>query len=292
MESIRTSSLFHYPQKLNTLKKILAQGFKPNYCKENFFHSVKPDLIVGIPMVSFCDIPLTRITNFREKYGKYAIGLSKEWGLNNGLNPVLYATPNSFVLNSLREVDEIRKQKEDILKKRMSTSGYQLITNNQNFNALPLKFGDTNYEDILNSFMDNVHLFQVRSTLFGFTKPYIGKRGDEDQNNYEENEWRFVIGECALTKIDWLWGEDAYKNWRGDTKLKPKPPKPESKFQPLKFAVEDINFIILSDDNQILKMIKFIEGLNEFGGNIITNDSQKSILISKIISMDRINKDF
>lgn len=292
MDSLRTSSLFHYPQKLDTLKKILAQGFKSNYCKETFTILDNPDLIVGIPMVSFCDIPLTRITNFREKYGKYAIGLSKEWGLKNGINPVFYATPNSFVLNGLREVDEIRKQKEDILNKWMSTSDYPLTTNNQNFIARPLKMSDPDCENILNSFIDNVDLFKVRSTLFGFTKSYIGKRGDEDQNNYEENEWRFVISESALTKIDWLWGEDAYENWRGDTKLKPKPPKPKSKFPPLTFDIDDVNFIILRNDKQIPSMIKYIDGLGECGGNIIADKSQKSILISKIISMDRINKDF
>jgi hypothetical protein len=288
MDSLRTTSLFHYPQKLDTLKEILVQGFKPNYCKENFSYSDKTDLIVGIPMVSFCDIPLTRITNFKKRYKEYAIGLSKEWGLRNGINPVLYATPNSFVLNSLQVVDDMRWKKDEFLKERMRTTGKPLETNNQNYTAIPVKMNDPEFENIFNSFMDNVHLFQVRSTLFGYTKTYLETRKDKKQINYEENEWRFVLGENKLSHIDWLWGVDSFSTWRGDEKK----PKPESKFQPLKFAVEDVNFIILSDDTQISKMIKFIEGLNEFGGNKIPNKSQKSILISKIISMDRIEKDF
>lgn len=289
MESIRTSSLFHYTKELDTLKRILAEGLKPNYCEETFSILDNPDLIVGIPMVSFCDIPLTRITNFREKYGKYAIGLSKEWGLKNGINPVFYATPNSFVLNSLGEIEEIRMRKEEFLNERMSSEGKLFTTNSLNFNALPLNQADPDFGEILNSVMDNAHLFQVRSTLLGFTKPFINKGRDKGmgQNNYEENEWRFVLGESVITNVNWLWG-DTYAKWRGDRAK----PKPESKFSPLTFDIEDVNFIILRNDSEIRDMIKYIDGLDEFGGNIITNKSQKSILISKIISMDRINKDF
>ena len=291
MKSLRTSSLFHYPQKLDNLKRILAQGFKPNYCEENFSLSDKPDLIVGIPLVSFCDIPLTRITNFKIRYKEYAIGLSKDWGLKNGVNPVFYATPNSFVLSSLQKIDEMRVQHDDILKEQMSMNGYPLITNNQDYIALPLKQSDPDFKSTLISFMDSVNLFQVRSTLFGFTKTYSEKRKGEIQNNYEENEWRFVLGENKLpgSSIEWKWGEEAYKIWRGD---KEKDLKPDSIFQPLKFGVEDVNFIILEDDSQIPEMIKYIQGLKEFGGYKIISHSQKSILISKIISMARIEKDF
>ncbi len=290
MESLRTSSLFHYPKKLNTLKKILAQGFKPNYCKENFSISDTQNLIVGIPMVSFCDIPLTRISNFKYRYNEYAIGLSKEWGLRNGINPVLYATPNSFLFNSLQKVNEMRIQKEDILNKQMSTREYPITINTQNFNALPLKLNDPEFEKIFNSFMDNVHLVEVQSTLFGFTKAYFETRKDKRQDNYEENEWRFVLGENKIPDINigWKWGVESYSNWRGNEKE----PKPDSVFKPLKFAFEDVNFIIVRNDSQIPNMIKYIQRLKEFGGNKITSNSLKSILISKIISMGRIEKDF
>jgi len=288
MDSLRTSSLFHYPQKLDTLKKILAQGFKPNYCKETYSISDYPDLIVGIPMVSFCDIPLTRIRIFKNRYKEYAIGLSKEWGLKNGINPVLYATTNSFVLNSLREVDEMRIQKDEFLKTRIGEKGKPLTILGQTYLTMPLSCNDPDYRNLLYSIDDNRRLFQLRSTLFGFTKAYSEKREGRYQINYEENEWRFVLRENKLTKVDWLWGGDSYLKWRnGGTKS-----KPESKFETLTFTVDDVNFIILQSDTQIPKMIKYIEGLNKFGGNDITNKSQKSILISKIISMSRINRDF
>lgn len=50
-----TNYLFHYTKKLDTFIEILEYGFLPNYCKE-----IMPDgEILSIPMVSFCDIPLT-----------------------------------------------------------------------------------------------------------------------------------------------------------------------------------------------------------------------------------------
>lgn len=99
MSNYRTSSLFHYTT-YNGLKSILKQGIIPNYCKEDF--SIDGDAFaVGIPMVSFCDIPLTRTYEFTKRYGHHAIGLSKEWALKNQINPILYIK-NEDIISSLK----------------------------------------------------------------------------------------------------------------------------------------------------------------------------------------------
>lgn len=287
MNSLRTSSLFHYPQKLDNLKKILAQGFKPNYCKEIFVILDRQDLIVGIPMVSFCDIPLTRITNFKNRYNEYAIGLSKEWGLKNGINPVLYATDNSHISSSLQIINLKREQINEQITEQSMHSGTQREINGETVQVKECSLKDPELRNELQLFVDNNNLFHVRSTLFGFTKTYYGIFKEKRQSNYEENEWRYVLRESISPKISWLWGSNSYTNWRGKGNLKPK-----SIFEHLVFDVDDVNFIILRDDTQIPKMIKYIEGLNEFGGGKSIDASQKYNLISKIISMDRIKKDF
>jgi len=41
-------------------------------------------------MVCFCDLPLSLILKHLDEYGKFGIGLTKEWGLRNGVAPVTY----------------------------------------------------------------------------------------------------------------------------------------------------------------------------------------------------------
>lgn len=82
MLNFRTSSLFHYT-KLNNLIKILQEGMIPNFCKEEFPTNTS-NFVVGIPMVSFCDIPLTRTDIFTGRYGNHAIVFQK-----NGLSQIM-----------------------------------------------------------------------------------------------------------------------------------------------------------------------------------------------------------
>ena len=87
--SYRTSSLFHFTKKLDVLKSILRTGIIPNFCKEDLSYEDRKRTI-GVQMVSFCDIPLTRTSDFKKRYGEFAIGLSKEWAIRNQINPILY----------------------------------------------------------------------------------------------------------------------------------------------------------------------------------------------------------
>lgn len=68
-----TSTLFHFTKKQDTLLSILRDGLKFSYCIER----IKESVSMGIPMVSFCDIPLMSCGEHRSKYGLYAIGFSK-----------------------------------------------------------------------------------------------------------------------------------------------------------------------------------------------------------------------
>ena len=69
-----TSTLFHFTKDQNALFSILKQGLRLSFCKESFME----DVVIGIPMISFCDIPLMLCKEHRDKYGRYSIGFSKD----------------------------------------------------------------------------------------------------------------------------------------------------------------------------------------------------------------------
>lgn len=119
MNSIISSSLLHFTNRFSSLKGIVSKGFRYSYCKEKFPKAVvnnvlhkdedgfRPnnfyvnDAITGdvlIPMVSFCDVPLTRAGIHASSYGKYIIGVDKEMArkLYRDLMPVQYVSSERF----------------------------------------------------------------------------------------------------------------------------------------------------------------------------------------------------
>ncbi len=96
-DNISSSVLFHFTNCIDHLKSILRDGFYPHYCLE---YTLDPrDLKAAtngmpparaIPMVCFCDLPLSLISKHLKEYGCFGIGLSKSWGTQNGLAPVIY----------------------------------------------------------------------------------------------------------------------------------------------------------------------------------------------------------
>lgn len=99
-----SNTLFHFTKDnrkhpgIENIISILKNGFEPRFCKEdlNFLFSEPPQeesIIRCIPMVCFCDIPLSHAKDHMDNYSNYGIGLTKEWGIENGINPVLYLSP-------------------------------------------------------------------------------------------------------------------------------------------------------------------------------------------------------
>lgn len=114
----------------------------------------------AVPMVCFCDIPLSNISEHTKKYGNYAIGIKKTWAMKQGVTPILYVHDNSnFIdfgreaLNWSIELNELRKVSS---KERLS---------------------------------------QVLS-LFFMMKPYEGMQSINGNTKrvrfYDEREWRYI----------------------------------------------------------------------------------------------------
>lgn len=97
---LSSNSIIHFTKNKSSLEGILRDNFKIRLCKEKIILGGEP-LETHIPMVSFCDIPLSNIKDHIGKYGQYGIGLTKEWAQRKKLNPVLYVEKNSHLSGSL-----------------------------------------------------------------------------------------------------------------------------------------------------------------------------------------------
>lgn len=99
--AISSNAVIHFTDSIQKLNGILTSGFQVKYCLETN-HVKSGEISAAIPMVSFCDIPLSEIKDHISKYGCYGIGLKKEWAILNGLNPVLYIDNHSNLGQNLR----------------------------------------------------------------------------------------------------------------------------------------------------------------------------------------------
>ena len=87
------SILFHFTDR-GGLFGILSSNFKIRYSIERIVGKTLSKEF-GAPMVSFCDLRLSELKSHMRSYGWYGIGMSKEWAIENGLNPVYYLSTNA-----------------------------------------------------------------------------------------------------------------------------------------------------------------------------------------------------
>lgn len=101
----RSRSLFHFTKNMVVLESILTNGFWPRYCLEDVqWQNHAAHEFIAFPMVCFCDIPISRILEHVGFYGSYGIGLTKEWGTKNNLNPVFYFSGDNPVHRAIKQL--------------------------------------------------------------------------------------------------------------------------------------------------------------------------------------------
>ena len=282
MANYKTSSLFHYTRRIKTILEILETGaLYPNYCLEDLSTDSYPDFKFGIPEICLCDIPITMADLFLERYGKYAIAFNKQWGIDNGCNPVQYISNESIIIGAAFRDEEMREINKSI-KERIVIGG--LVYNIAEF-LKTLQRNDANIYSL------------------GFLKKYYGDDYQKGYINYNENEWRYIIEEDGVNDVKWLRGEKEYLDWRGQNnyiskktgklvKVRKKPePTQEMKDAALVFEPSDINHIIVFNESEIPGIIKGINELKAIGEHVL-DDVEKAILISKISSFERIKMDY
>ena len=283
-----TSALFHYTRNQNVLINILREGLKFSYCKEKF----SEDLCLGIPMISFCDIPIGNSFEHSAKYGQYAIALSKKKLMHDykgALGPVNYFTSLSFVKAAfeLREESKNKKKELDFISNASTGKDIQIEIKGKTFKGKTLSPEHAN--NALMLFLDSINYHHSAIQAISLMKTYQSKHDGKEQVNYDECEWRIVLPENAKlnegTLCKWFWTENEYDDWRNGR---------VNKFineMPLLFSVDDIEYIIVPTKELIPNFIKRLIKLKEICGEKL-EDKDKYSLVSKVISLEQIKRDF
>lgn len=248
--ALSSSTLIHFTKEKEALKGILEGNFKISFSKESpvLGNSSKA---FYVPMVSFCDIPLSEIKDHIGKYGCYGIGLTKEWAARNGLNPVLYIQPESRVAADYRNSAKYFTAQSIAAEKGGS---------------LPDEQRDA--------------VFALAGIL-AFIKNYEGPlvRKSEVRESYrfsDEREWRYVPQQVPLPAVP----EAAYQSEAKEST------REQVSSLRLEFEPNDIKYIIIKDDSEIHE---FIAHLRTVKSKYQYGDVER--LTTRILTVEQIRQD-
>ena len=167
----------------------------------------------AIPMISFCDIPLTRIHTHSRRYGYFAIGINKDYLCHiyeEFINPVLYVESNS-VMDALKHLS----QAQGLAMKYL----FSLIQSDNTFDFDKFRESLSNHtvtiREALDGFPKEVretfeYVIECRAAMtriLSLTKPTFGVNVDgKTQSFYDEHEWRAIFPNLLDTPFEWQVG--------------------------------------------------------------------------------------
>ena len=251
--TLSSNTLFHFTRTLDTLLSILTHEFRPRFSKETL--PIDGDtLINGIPMTCFCDIPLSQTQAHMFMYGNYALGLTKEWGMRNGVSPVLYGIAPSPITDGLYRV----------MKRGLGLRG-------------PLTRDDKVDEKLWKD------IFRVSCYVKPYEGPFV-RNGTVHPNVrfYNEREWRWVpdlSGTCFEFGIDESQCDDPHSLTAANDQL--------WEAARLSFEPSDIRYIVVASESEILPMIDHIRDIKAK-----YSDTEKNLLVTRLTSAEQVRADF
>jgi len=218
-KTISANTLFHFTISLKNLTGILINDFYPRYCLEDFSDFLEHEYRIAIPMVCFCDIPLSQINNHVKYYGGYALGLNKEWGRQNKISPIIYSYNGSFSAQYFN-----------------TTLHYA-----QDFNTVGIV-------DQINRLLQFVKPYEG--------KLYKNNTESADLIRfYDEREWRFVP-EISVGKNGHARANLTEKEYRDVEILRRANGILANDTFSLSFEPKDIKYIIVNKESEVHKMLK------------------------------------
>jgi len=250
--SLYPTTLFHFTSR-RSLYEILRTTFKVSYAREKIIGPTNHREF-AVPMVSFCDLKLSELKFFL-KYGKFGIGLTKDWANRNGLTPVMYINRHADLMDKL--IAGIRDIYEHL----------GVVDNPEQFNAL-----NTAYLNVMNTYR--------------YIKNYEGelwRKGKLKDKNYrfaDEREWRYVPNLDTEGVLPFV-GIDKIKTSQQKSGYNAKVAHIRLSFQP-----DDIKYLVVEKDADISELITTLHrAKNRF------NEEIRNRLASRIMTVEQIQKD-
>lgn len=275
----RIDYLYHFTGDFPVLMNILNEGFKPSYAKE-----ILADKNIIVPMVSFSNILLRDVgTEEVLNYGSYAVCLSREWGIRNSLNPVVYTydegalkeSLNTFFYHSifLSRVGQFKSYMKKISDGKLGKfSTIMSLTNTPHAVIDTLDYLTEKYDESLVDILNNLFktVFDANLGILKLTKHYKVMNGKGVEFiAYNDREWRKLYHNLDFH----VEGSNEYATW---TKTQ-KPHYNEDEFR-LRFGLEDLEAILVKNEEEI-KMV--CEELSKLYGE----ENLESRLKSKILKI-------
>jgi Putative abortive phage resistance protein AbiGi, antitoxin len=315
---VSADTLFHFTDSYEKLESILINKFQITYCHEKYTLNYQTHDSY-YPIVSFCDLPLSLAKGQIDKYGSYAIGLTKDWAIINKLNPVIYIESNSLVANDIQASIKSAKELVNVMSKQLKliptslakisqNSIFQESNASRNNQTTPWenkriqltkeleqyhneKEQLENSQKLLNSLQEMLNVLKESINndfnLFRYIKNYQGvlERSNKIIPNYrfyDEREWRYVPA-LDDKRVKQSLNIEEYQKYRSNFKEKPFIPNIS-----LTFNADDIKYLIVQTSEDIPKLISVIKK----AGSLTGNSEAVDILTTKILTVEQLKKDF
>ena len=247
-------ALFNFMKEYEHLEDVLRRKMlSPRYCKEDVSYlRIEGVDEIAFPMRCFCDINFHKLSEHIFWYGKYAIAFSKEYGINNGVQPITYVNPDSEL------ADDFRIAFGQALKNK-------------------------NHTEEVTTYLKNYIVHQLM-----YMKPIQGDTWNHLVEEYQpkclmdESEWRFVpdvtmynmkqaiTDKSELDKSVLIFQSNAL-NGREECSLR--------------FSYDEVKYIIIAELAEIDRLEKLFDELN-------LERSESNRLMSKVIVWDEWKGDF
>lgn len=315
MNNPNASSCLHFTKTMSTLKLILRNGLRHSYAFEEFPKNIIQNFInecsnavfdmgtfeakdgwgMAIPMVSFCDIPITRANNHSKDYGKYVIGLDKKFLLKIDryfFNPIIYVNSDFlkeaitfFTSERIHTMDRVLKYVKDNAIRFDATSFADKNSAHSILKTLPIQI-QQDYEQRINETFCSYILLSLYKPIYG--KDTYGRK----RMFYDEREWRMFLPNSSNYR--WLTACTRKEFLETKKSLNSQIATSEDAYLQIPCNCWDaITHIIVKYEYQREALIDYmLKSRKLFGCQIEKDEKAKLKLIGRITSFEQINKDY